>query len=261
MNSSRPDARAAENLGLVGHDAHDHVRIAVEAQALADNARVGGKARPPKGLRQDDDEVALGIVGGEESAADDRLHAERVEYARRRPLAQHRFRTAGTAHDHAENARPKPADGVERSVPLYPVAEIERRDETFRRALRLFPNRHQAIRFRQWQSAQQRSVDERKECAVRADADRKRQHDHQRQGGLLAQHPSCQRQILPEIRKQLPARSAYGDGRRHVRLAQRTHSFDKVWVGAQLLAHERDGSGLVDALIAELGVTQLEMFR
>ncbi len=76
---------------------------------------------------------------------------------------------------------------------------------------------------------------------------------------LLAQHARREAQILPQIREQLAARRAHGDGRRHVRLAQRPHAFGEIRVVAQLLAHERERRGLVEALVAKLGVALLEV--
>ena len=80
-------------------------------------------------------------------------------------------------------------------------------------------------------------------------------------GLLLAQHARREAQILPKIGEQLPARRADGNGRRHVRLPQRAHAFDKVRIVAQLLAHERERGGLVEALAAKLGIALLEMLR
>ena len=59
---------------------------------------------------------------------------------------------------------------------------------------------------------------------------------------------------------ELPARRTHGHGRRwRVRLTQRPHEFGEGLVVEQLRAHERERFGLVHALIAKLGVAQLEV--
>ena len=148
MKSQPPDARPSQNLRLVRHHAEDRVRLAVEAEALADDAGIGTEARPPERFRQHDGVDSLGIVGGEKRAADERLHTERFEYSRRHPLAGHGLRALRGGHDHAAGARKTPPIASIDWLRCMPIAEIERRDETLGRCFRLLPDRHQAIRIR-----------------------------------------------------------------------------------------------------------------
>ena len=76
---------------------------------------------------------------------------------------------------------------------------------------------------------------------------------------LLAQHAGREAQILREVREQLAARPADGDGRRHVRLAQRAQALGQIRGLAELRAHERERGGLVEAFRAKLRVALLEV--
>ena len=262
LNASRcPHAHRREKLGFVRNHADDREQVPVEPEGLAHDARIGGEARPPIPLGKNSDIRAICFVLGTERAADDRNDTERIEYARRDPLSRHRLRTVRAAHHHAAEAWDEPADRVEGFVALHPIEEIERRHAAFRRRFRSLPDRHQLIRFRQGQIAEQHAIDEREESPVRADPDSQCQYDHERERALLAQHARSEPQVLPKIREQRAARRAHGHGRRHVRLAQRPHALGETRIVAELLADERERGGLVEALIAELGIALLEVRR
>ena len=137
--NERPDAGAAQQLKLFGHDADHGIRQSVQPDVATNHAGVGGKPRAPERFAQDDDIGTLAVVGGEERATGDRPNAEHVEKPGRDPLARHRLGSAvSAAHHHAANAGNEPGDHRELTIAIVPIEHVERRDHASCRGVAAF---------------------------------------------------------------------------------------------------------------------------
>ena len=166
---------STEQLKSAGDDADDRVRLAIELDVAADDARVAVEARPPEPFAHDDGVGATIVVFLRERPTDDRLDPEHVEKARHDPLPRDRLGGPVFAvHHHAANARDEAGDLVEGAIAFHPVEQVERRHPAARRSLLLLPHHHQPIGRRKRQRPQQRRVNQREDRAVGANPESQR---------------------------------------------------------------------------------------
>src|SRR6266545_2319205 len=92
---------------------------------------------------------------------------------------------------------------LEALILIAPVREVRRRDRKFRHpgpGLKLRPvgpNHDQSPRLTVWGLAQQHTVDDAENRAVRADAQAERDDGNQREAGIFEYHSRAVTQVLP----------------------------------------------------------------
>ena len=220
-----PEARSTEQIGFLGQDADDGVRIAVEANAATDHGRIRIEVGSPERFAQHDHTRPLPDVVLTERSADDWLDAEDVQHAGAQPLPWHGLRRAiGVAHHHAAHVGHKRRHGFERAAALAPVVQIRGRHGAPEQRPGALPQHDEPIGFRKRERPQQGRVHQREDGAVRADTQREGQDGDRGKRALRPEHAHRVAQILPEVARQEASRRSWHDWRRDVGLPKCPHT-------------------------------------
>jgi hypothetical protein len=164
---------AHRKLKLGRDDADDDVRQAVQENRAADDAGIGAEQGAPDAFVEHDDGIRVRlVVGWQQRAPDERLHAEHGEQIRRCPDAGQFLRIAGARQvvgglGHGRHAG-------ERSALLVPGRVVGRRRWSAWRTAdrrRVVPHDHEAIRIGKRQRTQEHRAHEAEDRRVRADAE------------------------------------------------------------------------------------------
>ena len=163
-----PQVALVEDLEAGGRDADYGEGLAVERDGAADNGRVGGEARVPEELA-DDDDVGAGaaVIGGKGAAGEEGDAQEGEEFLRDR-LAGNALRAVGRLEGAA--AAGDGGHGGEDGVAVVPVEEVEGRGAVVDVAGRVFPQHDEAVRLVVGEGAEERGVHYGEDGGVGADA-------------------------------------------------------------------------------------------
>ena len=192
--------RKAEPGKLEGarQDADDRVRDAVERQRAPDDPAIGAHLAAPERVRENDRwgrRRPVVIVG--EAAPEHRGDPEHQEQVSRDPACPQTLRAVGAGQRHRFIARER--EGVERPRPRPPV-EVVRPRHRDAVPLRVDLVRvDETIGVGQRQRLQENPVHQREDRRRRADAERERREDHEREGWRLRVRPERVPDVVQEI--------------------------------------------------------------
>ena len=173
-------------------DPDDLVRPSVHAQRPLDEGSVGRKSALPETVAHDDHRLLalLLFVQGKRSA-EERLHAEQLEEARRDELAENAFRRV--ADQNGEASALYRGNVAERALMTADIAEFGRGRPilVFRHAdaSKPLPHHHETLGVRVGQRFENHSIQDAENRRVGADAQRQRDDDDQAEDGVLEDEP------------------------------------------------------------------------
>ena len=120
-----PEIRPCEDLKRRGHNAEYRERLAIQQDRASHNGGTGIEPCLPEPLTQDNGIRLRFDIGWHECSSERGSDTEQIEESRRHCLAGNLLGDTGPAYE-----RPRsPGDGrhgVERSVPIVPIREIQR---------------------------------------------------------------------------------------------------------------------------------------
>ncbi len=184
----RPELSAGRGreLEVRRHDANDRVRLCVELNRSADDARFRAEDAPPERVAQDDDpRRAEQPFFGKKRAAEPRVRLEDGEQLRRSPDARDADRIAGSRE--REIGAPVGGDRFQAPDIGLPVFERRNRDAIQDTVGVDFPEDDDLLRIVVRQRVEDDGLDDAEERGVRADAEGERHERDQREGRLPPQ--------------------------------------------------------------------------
>src|SRR5205823_11639553 len=156
----------------------------VERDRLAQNAGIAPEIRDPQSVAQQRERVAL--LGGHEAVAELGVHVEHIEQVRRDRGGLDFARVAGARQ--VVTLRPDGRDAGEVLRQRAQVVEVRERHAKPHAAESGGHDLDEPIRSGVWQRLEQYGVDRAEDGRVGADAEREREHGHEREAGALGEH-------------------------------------------------------------------------
>ena len=123
------------------------------------------------------------------------------------------------------------------------------------------PDGDEALGLMEWQRLQQHAVHHAEDRSIGADPQREGDGRHSCEARLLPQHARGIAQVLEETGEHMVGGNSGCDGRRAVRLTQRSHLLRKCLGFAQFLQRQTTRLAFKGSSLAELLISLVEMLR
>ena len=175
--------------------ADDRERMCVDRNALVNDLRIGGKLPLPIIETQHHQRTGLlrGVIGGNEEATESRLHSQHVEIIAGDKFGIGEFsRVAPLQIDLRVSGSDRPAENgiVVAQIAIHGIRKIKMMVAAGGRMagiLARIPEKSEAVRFLDGQTAQKRLIEQAEYRRIGANAERKRKNRNHREAGRLSQ--------------------------------------------------------------------------